>query len=169
MFAIFDTWPLQNTQNRWLWRIYDWQQRMQEIRSVDLAKQIKICTRAAANIVRRMTGKVQPTNEWLQVYWPKDFVPKRFRAPVALFKRPKQPFYYMKDPEMGWGARSEGGVEIHQIPFNHLELLREPHVRTLGQELAACIERVSQRTSILPPRKEHSSASSLVTARGGAG
>ena len=169
LFAIFDTWPLQNTQDPWLWRLHYYQQRVQQIGSGDLAKQIERFTRAAANKVRRLTGNVQAKNEWPQAYWPKHFVPKRFRAPVALFKRPKQPFYYVKDPEMGWGARSEARVEIHQIPFDHDEVLREPHVRTLGEELTACIERVSRRRPIQSRRKENSSAPVPGTPGGRAG
>jgi amino acid adenylation domain-containing protein len=169
LLAIFDTWPLQNTQKPWLWLLYHYQQRIKQMRGCDLAEQIEICTRAAANRIRKLTGKVQVGNEWSQVYWPKDFVPERFRAPVALFKRPKQPFYYINDPRMGWGARSQGGVEIHQIPFDHDELLREPHVRTLGKELAACIERISQRSPIPSQHKERSGLSRPVTSGGRAG
>ncbi len=145
LLAIFDTWPIQNTQNRWLWRLNYYQQRVQQLRIHDLATLFEVGKRALANQIGILTGKVQARNEWAKVYWQKDFVPKRFRAPVALFKRPRQPFYYVNDPEMRWGVRSEGGVEIHQIPFDHDELLREPHVRTLGEQLAACIERVGQR------------------------
>jgi hypothetical protein len=47
---------------------------------------------------------------------------------------------------MGWGARSRSGVEVHQIDFDHLYLLREPHVGVLGEKLAACIEQVSTRS-----------------------
>ena len=36
---------------------------------------------------------------------------------MILFKRPKQQFYYINDPQMGWGQRSERGVEIHEIDF----------------------------------------------------
>jgi len=64
---------------------------------------------------------------------------------VILFKRPKQPFYYVKDPQMGWGGRTLSTVEIHEFDFNHLEMLREPHVRIFGQQLSECISRVSRR------------------------
>jgi len=118
-----------------------------------------------ANKIAKLTGKVRIENEWPQAYWPKDFVPRPFRAPIALFKRPVQPFYYVKDTEMGWGQRSEAGVEIHLIPFDHNELLREPHVQTLGEGLAACIERVSQG-GLFPTRYRESGASSPVTPGG---
>ena len=156
LIAIFDTWPLQYSQVPWLWRLSYYQQRVQEIRSLDLGEQLKVCARVAANKIGRLTGKVQARSDWPETFWPKNFVPKHFRAPVALFKRPKQPFFYIKDPEMGWGVRSKGGVEIHVIPLDHNELLREPHVQTLGEELAECIERVSQR-GLLPARDGESS------------
>jgi thioesterase domain-containing protein len=90
------------------------------------------------------TGKAAPRTDWREAYWPENFTPRRFQAPVALFKRPKQPFYYVDDPQMGWGARSQGGVEIHEIDFHHLEILREPYVRVLGERLALCVNRVAQ-------------------------
>jgi amino acid adenylation domain-containing protein len=169
LFAIFDTWTLQYSQRPWMWRLYYYQQRLQEIRRLGLSEQFKILAGAVAKRIGGSTGKSQVRNDWPQAYWPKDFVAQRFGAPVTLFKRPKQPFYYVKDREMGWSARSQGGVEIHEIPFDHEQLLREPHVRTLGEELAACIERVSQRTSIRPQYRESSSVSTPVAPSGGAG
>jgi len=82
---------------------------------------------------------------------------------VILFKRPKQPFFYVKDPQMGWGARSQSGVEIHEIEFSHLEILREPHVRIFGEKLAERMLRLSQRT--LTPRSipESSEPARLIT------
>ena len=46
-----------------------------------------------------------------------------------------------------WDGAGEprGGVEIHEIDFHHLEILREPHVRQFGKTLAECVTRVSQR------------------------
>jgi thioesterase domain-containing protein len=82
---------------------------------------------------------------------------------VILFKRPKQQFYYIKDPQMGWGVRTQGGVEVHEIDFHHLEILREPHVRKFGQKLAEAISRVSQ-LSVPPPRaSSQDKQASLVT------
>jgi thioesterase domain-containing protein len=44
---------------------------------------------------------------------------------------------------MGWGKRTTTGVEIHDVDFSHMEILREPHVRVFGEELAECLARVS--------------------------
>ena len=40
---------------------------------------------------------------------------------------------------------NQTGVEIHEVEFDHLQILREPFVTVLGQKLAKCLQRVSQR------------------------
>ncbi len=50
---------------------------------------------------------------------------------------PRQPYFYIDDPLLGWGARSEGGVEAHEINANHHEVLREPHVQFASKVLLA--------------------------------
>ncbi len=145
LFAIIDTWVLQNSLRPWLWRVEYFQQRLREARRRTFAEQVGVYKRAVAGQIRRLTGRSPARTEWGETYWPSDFTPSRFRAPVVLFKRPKQPFFYVKDPQMGWGARTTSGVEIHEIDFDHSQLLREPHVGVLGRKLAACIERVSSQ------------------------
>ena len=144
LFAIFDTWVLQNSQDPWRWRLYYYQQRLRSLRKGSLSDRLRVYKRAARNKIGQVTGSIAPRSDWHQAYWPENFTPRRFRAPVALFKRPKQPFYYVDDPQMGWGVRSESGVEIHEIDFHHLEILREPYVRILGEKLADCINRVAR-------------------------
>lgn len=147
LFAIIDTWVLQNSLQPWLWRVEYFQQRLRETRGRPFAEQVQVYKRALANQVRKLMGKAPARTEWGEAYWPSNFVPPRFRAPVVLFKRPKQPFFYVKDPQMGWGARTTGGVEIHEINFDHMQLLREPHIAVLGKKLAACMERLSSYSS----------------------
>ena len=145
LLAIFDTWVLQHSQRLWLWRIEYFRQRLRELTKMNFSQQWEICKRAVSSEWRKLTGKSLGRSEWYRAYWPEGFTPSRFRAPVILFKRPKQPFYYVDDPEMGWGQRSQGGVEIHEIEFDHDELLREPYVRPVGEQLAACVKRLGKR------------------------
>jgi len=143
LFAVFDTWVLQHSQNRLLWKIYYYGQRLQEMRNLSLSKRLASYKRVAENKVQNLVGSKPVRVDWRETYWPESFTPPRFQAPVILFKRPKQPFYYINDPQMGWGARSEAGVEIHEVDFHHSEILREPHVAIFGKELAECIRRLS--------------------------
>jgi hypothetical protein len=64
---------------------------------------------------------------------------------------------------MGWGVRTQSGVEIHEIDFHHLEILREPHVREFGQKLAEAISRVSHRSVPAPQGSRQDQQASLVT------
>ena len=144
LFAIFDTWVMQHSQRRWLWKMDYYRQRLRKINRLKLSERIASFRKVAENKVDILLRKQTGRSDWEKTYWPEGFIPPRFRAPVILFKRPKQQFYYVNDPQMGWGTRSEGGVEIHEIDFHHLEILREPHVRQFGEKLANRIALIGQ-------------------------
>ena len=144
-FAIFDTWVMQHSQIRWLWKVDYYRQRLRQMKGLNLAQRLASYKRVAENKIDNLLSKKPPRTDWQETYWPEGFTPTQFQAPVILFKRPKHQFYYINDPQMGWGARSKSGVEIHELDFHHLEILREPHVRRFGETLAECVERVSRR------------------------
>jgi condensation domain-containing protein len=79
------------------------------------------------------------------------------------FKRPKQPFDYINDPQMAWGERSQGGVTVHVVDFSHLEILREPHVGIFGKKLA---EYIGEPSASFSMSLEESYACSLRGQRG---
>jgi amino acid adenylation domain-containing protein len=137
--AVFDTWVLQHSQVPWLWQIYYYQRRLQELASGGLREKLRATGKAVQRQTRNFRDEGRPAvrSDWREAYWPANFEPRQFHAPVILFKRPQQPFYYVNDPEMGWGARSRSGVEIHEMEFDHSAMLREPYVRTIGEVLAA--------------------------------
>jgi thioesterase domain-containing protein len=148
LFASFDTWAMQHTMRRWLWKVDYYRQRLRNMRGLTLTKRLAVYKRVLGKKVQNLRNVQQPpSTNWLQLYWPDGFVPPRFRSPVVLFKRPKQPFFYINDPEMGWGRRTETRVEIYETDFDHLEILREPQVRIFGERLAECIVRVKLNTS----------------------
>lgn len=141
-FAIFDTWVLQHSQNRLLWKVHYYRQRLREMKEMSFSKRLASYRRVAENKIQNLVGSKPARVDWRQAYWPEGFTAPRFRAPVVLFKRPKQPFYYVNDPQMGWGARSGGGVEIHEVDFSHAEILREPQVGVFGKKLADYVARI---------------------------
>jgi len=100
---------------------------------------------------------------WPQAYWREDFAAGCFRVSVIPFERPKQPFYYIKDLQMGCNARTESGVEIHEVDLDHMEILHVPHVRVFGQELAECIAGLSRRAIYARAMQESSQSSVLIT------
>jgi thioesterase domain-containing protein len=69
-----------------------------------------------------------------------------------LFKRPRQPYFYVRDPFLGWASRSKGGVTICEIDSDHWEMLREPFVQTVGSTLQKYLQAAAQqRETQFPP------------------
>ncbi len=64
-----------------------------------------------------------------------------YSGAVTLFRSHALPLARADDPAMGWSRVAAGGVEIHQFPATHEELLSEPYVRLVARELADCLDR----------------------------
>ena len=154
LFAIFDTWVLENSQFRSLWAVDYYYQRIRMLRNRSLHAQLNTVRRTVGRWMAPASGNSPNQGDgWRDALWPgKDFQPPRFNAPVLLFKRPRQPYYRIRDPQMGWADRSLGGVEICEIECGHFEMLREPHVRLIGQKLGSRLQ------SIRHPSQESSAA-----------
>jgi hypothetical protein len=46
------------------------------------------------------------------------------------------------DPMMGWKRIAKGGLEMFVVPGNHLQIVREPNVSSMGETLRTCLEQV---------------------------
>ena len=60
---------------------------------------------------------------------------------VTLFRASKQPLGIVPDPTLGWGALLNGHLEIQEIPAHHQNILKEPAVRLLAEQLTARLDR----------------------------
>ena len=146
LFAIFDTWVLENSKIRSLWSVEYYLERLRALRDLPLKEQVV----TARRVSQRWMGKSESVTGgvWDKIYWPdENYQPPRFRAPILLFKRPRQPYYYVRDPQMGWGQRSQGGVDIVEIDCSHYDVLRAPNVQIVGQKLAQRLQQINQRAS----------------------
>ncbi|HZQ95824.1 MAG TPA: amino acid adenylation domain-containing protein [Candidatus Sulfotelmatobacter sp.] len=148
VFAIFDTWVLENSQVRMLWLVDYYLGRIRKFSQLPKAEQLATVQRVLDRVMRRHRSR---QTGWGKAYWPDEmFSAPRFRAPVLLFKRARQPYYYVRDPQMGWGARSLGGVEICEMTCGHIEMLREPHVDIVGKRLSARLREIGQQAQAFP-------------------
>jgi len=144
LFAILDTWVLENSQVRMLWAVDYYRERLRMFAHLPLRQKLSTLQR----VFKRLAGhKGSDKTGWAQAYWPDEsFRPPQFRAPVILFKRPRQPFYYVRDPEMGWGARSTSGVEICEVRCGHFEILRQPHVGVVAQRISERLHEIEEQS-----------------------
>jgi natural product biosynthesis luciferase-like monooxygenase protein len=61
---------------------------------------------------------------------------------VTLFRAGKQPLGIVPDQTLGWDGLMNGHLEIHHIPgAHHQNILKDPAVRLLAQQLTACVDR----------------------------
>jgi amino acid adenylation domain-containing protein len=59
----------------------------------------------------------------------------------TLFRAKKLSFFENYDPHLWWGDTFQGGLEIIDVPGDHFSMMKEPHVRALGEALQACLDR----------------------------
>jgi len=169
LLAIIDTWVLENTQNRKLWKIYYYSVRMRQFWRQSWRSKAEAMRRAVRNRMQWWLKKSVPRKtEWTETYWPgENFVPVRIHSRITIFKIPKQPFYYNSDPLLGWGSRTTSGVEIEIIPHGrHRLLLREPYVRELAVAMLRSLKRVqseSGRAAEIDPQHEQPAGVAVVT------
>jgi len=153
-FTVFDTWVIENVNRPWLWKIFYYQQRLRLFWKLNSNEKLQKVRSTIGNRIRRLAGK-NPNNRtqtnWQEALWPKNYTPLAFQAPIVLFRRRKQPFYYINDPKMGWELRTSGGIQIVDIDLNgvqHLEIMREPNVQILAKKLSEHLDGLpTQRAS----------------------
>ncbi|MCC6554360.1 MAG: polyketide synthase, partial [Polyangiaceae bacterium] len=68
-----------------------------------------------------------------------EYKPRPYPHSVTYFRATRLGGRNALDPTMGWGALAAGGVEVHDLPGEHLTLLRQPHVAVLAEKLGACL------------------------------
>jgi len=156
LLAVLDTWVMENTQIPVFWRMDDRKNRLRSALRMSVHEQFNYVGKTLLNGIRALRRKLHlgtraegtcPSlpNLWRQSYWPgPEFVPKLFGGKVTVLRLPKQPWYRIRDFQLGWGSRALGGVEVHVIDVDeHEDLLREPHVATLACELNKCLEKAN--------------------------
>jgi amino acid adenylation domain-containing protein len=70
----------------------------------------------------------------------RNYVPRVYHGPVTLFWASAD-LRTSIDLVEGWRALAGGGMEVHEIPGSHLDIIKEPHVGELASKLSSCLER----------------------------
>jgi aspartate racemase len=78
----------------------------------------------------------------------KDYEPQTYSGNVTLFLATDLTADY--DSEDGWRELVKGRIDIHEIPGNHLNIIKEPGVRTLAEKLHAALDQRSSNPRTCP-------------------
>jgi amino acid adenylation domain-containing protein len=76
----------------------------------------------------------------------RDYAPKVYDGKVTLFWASAD-LRTSIDLVAGWRALAGGGIEVHEIPGSHLDIVKEPHVGELASKLSACLDRAQSANS----------------------
>jgi aspartate racemase len=79
----------------------------------------------------------------------RDHTPKVFDGQVTLFWASRD-LRAKFDMVEGWQSLARGGIDLREVPGTHLDLIKEPHVGALAEQLNECLldaELQSRRTS----------------------
>jgi thioesterase domain-containing protein/acyl carrier protein len=168
LLAIMDTWVIENTQNRRLWKIYYYSVRLRQLWRQPWGSRFTLARKALRNRFKWWLGSksAPPKSEWLDTYWPgDDFVATRVQSKITIFKAPKQPFFYNRDELLGWGSRTVSGVDTEILPnAKHRLLLREPYVRELAAALSQTLRRLHHPSAKVLDTEKKTEAAEAVAA-----
>jgi aspartate racemase len=92
-----------------------------------LGSEIPVEKRDSWNLMREAMGDYCP--------------PEPYPGRVTLFRPTKRPGDSYRDFALGWQNASIGGLEIHEIPGRHIEMLRKPSVEVLGRILSESLRK----------------------------
>ena len=76
-----------------------------------------------------------------------DYALQVYPGKVTLFRVSEQAVRYDQISDLGWSALAVGGLEIHEVPGDHMGMFQEPHVQMLAEKLRVCIDKALQDVS----------------------
>jgi len=77
------------------------------------------------------------------------YTPRAYPGRVILFRSSHKPLGQLSDPRAGWNTYAVRGLEICEVQGNHENILLEPQVRSVAEQLKACLEQ--QPSGQIPP------------------
>ncbi len=75
-------------------------------------------------------------------YASRNYVPKTYAGKVTLFRVQEQGVGILDRDYHGWDHWALGGVDVVEVPGDHVKVIEEPHVRVVAERLRDCIDRV---------------------------
>ncbi|HYK42873.1 MAG TPA: alpha/beta fold hydrolase, partial [Thermoanaerobaculia bacterium] len=102
----------------------------------------------------------------------REYVPAPYPGRVTLFRAGVRSADDSRSEDMGWGRLALGGVEVREVPGDHVNMLLRPQVGLLAEQLRECIDRAiagvtsSPESEMSPPLAEQPPPESLATEAG---
>jgi thioesterase domain-containing protein len=134
----------------------------------DTAAYLREKLQVRVRVLRGETSKLPPKLQELRDSIEQaadDYQPTEYSGSVTLFRAERQPPEYALDRTLGWADLALGGVEVHEVPGFHGEIVEEPQAAILAEQVRECLDRVIRAEE--ENRRRSSSGSETEGARAG--
>jgi thioesterase domain-containing protein len=161
LLGTLDTWPEENTSHQLLHRVFLYQRRLRDVWRSPRPQQIafvKSRTEKALRILadafrapeeRRIPPRPKMSPWDVRMFPGPSFVPPTVSCRIDVFRTRSQPYWRLEDPELGWGSRTTGGVDVHYILGDHDTFMREQHIGPLAEQLGECLRNAEEEIARL--------------------
>lgn len=75
-----------------------------------------------------------------------NYKPTPFAGRVSVFRVQERTVVDKFDRYLGWGGLAEDGVDVYDVPGNHVSATEEPHVRVLAEKFKLAIRMARERS-----------------------
>jgi amino acid adenylation domain-containing protein len=96
--------------------------------------------------IARLPGNVKKVRR-ICLQAEKEYTPRPYRGRVILFRSSHKPLGQVNDPRAGWTTYAPDELEIYDIQGNHENILLEPQVRFVAEQLRTCLAEEAARHS----------------------
>ena len=109
----------------------------------------KAISAISPNIGRRPQSQVSVTIKDVNLRAFDIYHPKPYPGKLTLFRSTTREIHDGNDEFLGWGRLAKGGIEVHEVPSTHYNMVDEPAVMILSEMLRQCLDQ--DRGSLTPP------------------
>jgi len=106
---------------------------------------VKIGFRMAKRPLPLVFRANDPTTVFLKAW--RSYVPKPYAKTLVFFRVQDRGPEYDRDLTMGWEVCVMGGVQVHIVPGNHVDMMRLPNVRIVAEKLATYLDNGSNQNA----------------------
>jgi thioesterase domain-containing protein len=76
----------------------------------------------------------------------RSYTPRRYSGQLTLFIASQREITMHRLLDLGWGPYADGGVDTYEAPGDHSNLVSEPYVGALAEQMRCCLARANDRT-----------------------
>jgi thioesterase domain-containing protein len=102
-------------------------------------RKARYLTALAAKMFSKIPTSLKDTYE-INSFAQRNYQKKPFPGRLTLFRATKQDAGV--PPDNGWGRIFQGGIDIHEIPGDHWQILSEPGIDVLAKSISDCLDRI---------------------------